>query len=272
MSSASKTIDLLGYFSTLRPEIGLSQLCRLAQRDKATTYRQLQVLEDAGFVEQNDITKRYRLGPALLHLGHVREVTVPRKEAAMSVLTTLADQTGETAHVSVLSGVSLHSLASVESQRYSARVMVDRQILPLHATASGLAVLAFGPTRLLDGVIADMAEMDAFTEHTPMSAIALNTTVAATRACGFGHSNGFLDPDTRSLAAPVFDPSGACAGAVSVACLASRYTPQTQQDIKVHLQRASRQISTNWGGSVPTPLEDLWSGATKHTDELEPTA
>ena len=51
-----------------QPELGLSKLCRLANRDKATTYRHLKVLEDAGFLEQSPLSKQYRLGPALLIL------------------------------------------------------------------------------------------------------------------------------------------------------------------------------------------------------------
>ena len=53
MSSASKALELLSHFNTTRPEIGLSDMCRLAGRDKATTYRHLQVLEAAGFVEEH---------------------------------------------------------------------------------------------------------------------------------------------------------------------------------------------------------------------------
>jgi len=108
MSSTSKTLALLAYFSPAQPEIGLSQLCRQAGRDKATTYRHLQALEDAGFVEQNPATKHYRLGPALLQLAQIREETVPRKAGAETVLDGLVDTTGETAHVSVLSGTTVY--------------------------------------------------------------------------------------------------------------------------------------------------------------------
>ena len=104
MSSVTKTLALLAFFSPSRPEIGLSQLCRLAKRDKATTYRHLQALEEAGFVEQSALTKMYRLGPALLQLAQVREATVPRKMGAEAALAALSDATGETAHVTVLSG------------------------------------------------------------------------------------------------------------------------------------------------------------------------
>ncbi|WP_405108304.1 helix-turn-helix domain-containing protein [Phaeobacter sp. BS52] len=121
MSSATKTLALLSHFSADRPEIGLSQLCRIAGRDKATTYRHLQALETAGFVEQNPTTKHYRLGPAVLQLAQVREATVPRKLGAQLPLSQLADVTGETAHVSVVSGSTLYALAScrIASSRHT---------------------------------------------------------------------------------------------------------------------------------------------------------
>jgi hypothetical protein len=90
MSSVIKALDLLSHFSASQPEIGLSQLCRIAKRDKATTYRHLQALEVTGFIEQNSATKHYRLGPAVLQLAEIREATVPRKSSAEDPLFDLA--------------------------------------------------------------------------------------------------------------------------------------------------------------------------------------
>ena len=86
MSSAVKALRLLSHFSATRPEIGLSQLCRIAGRDKSTTYRYLQALETAGFIEQNSTTKQKRLGPALLQLAQDREEKNPRKDGAKSAM------------------------------------------------------------------------------------------------------------------------------------------------------------------------------------------
>lgn len=77
MSSASKTLELYSRFSAARVEIGLSQFCRPARRDKAKTYRHLQAHEETGFVEQNPISKRYRLGPVFTQLAQMRAATVP---------------------------------------------------------------------------------------------------------------------------------------------------------------------------------------------------
>ncbi|WP_136443844.1 IclR family transcriptional regulator [Pacificoceanicola onchidii] len=256
MSSVSKALELLPLFTAARPEIGLSQLCRLAGRDKTTTYRHLQALESTFFVEQNPLTKAYRLGPALMHLASVREITVPRKAAAQAALARLAEQTGETAHVSVLSGETMYSLASCESPRHATRVIIDITVFPLHATASGIAALAFGPDRLFD---AALANTQAFTEATPVTEAALRRFAQDARATGFGQSHKSYEDDVQSISAPVFDQTGLFAGAVSVAAVASRFSTQLASRIMTHLIEASRQITRSWGGTIPPHLENAWA-------------
>lgn len=231
-------------------------MCRLASRDKATTYRGLRSLEETGFVEQNPVTKRYRLGPALLQLAQTREITVPRKSGAIAPLQELANATGETCHASILSGTSLYNLMSVESPRHSIRVIIDIQTFPLHATASGLCALAFGPDSLID-VAAE--SLTAYTDSTVTDISALNALIERSRNTGFGFTDGAYESDVYSLAAPVFDQTGGFAGAVSAASVASRYTTELEALIKTHLVIASRDITRNWGGSIPVSVETAWA-------------
>ena len=266
MSSTSKTLELLYLFTPAQSEIGLSQLCRLAGWDKATTYRRVQSLVETGFIEQNTMTRRYRLGPALLQLAQTREATVPRKAGAQGPLHELADATGETTHASVLSGKTLYQLVAVESPRHSTRVIVDIQTFPLHATSSGLCALAFGPADLLSLA---QANMTSYTPKTLSSAKALRTCIKTIQAAGFSRTDGSFESDVCSVAAPLFDQSGLFAGAVSVACVATRFTPQLQSTVQTHLINASRNITHNWGGSIPAHIEKAWADAQANSQELE---
>lgn len=256
MSAATKTLELLGLFSATRPEIGLSQMCRLAQRDKATTYRHLQALEHAGFVEKNPLTKCYRLGPAVLQLARTREITVPRKKGAETALAQLADATGETAHITVLSGDVVYPMMEVESPNHSIRAVVDLQTFPLHATASGLCALAFGPEDLLRTAA---ERMQAFTAQTVETAEALTRLRDVARANGYAHANRSFESEIIGLSTPLYDQSDAFTGSVSVACVASRLTPDLERRILENLTVASRAISRAWGGTLPKPVEDAWA-------------
>lgn len=255
MSVVAKAIELLSHFSVQTPELGLSQLCRLAKRDKATTYRHLTALEALGFLEQNPVTKAYRIGPAVLHLADVREATVPRREGAMEPLRLLAEQTGETAHVSVLSGSVLHAMAHCESTRHSTRAVIDLQTLPLHATASGICVLAFGSDELRQAALSSLTQ---FTPNTPTSQQGLDAAIVAAQARGFGESDRAFEDEIYSLAAPVYDRTGVVAGAVAVASVASRIAPEDAHATMQTLAQAARDISHNWGGRVPEAIQALW--------------
>ena len=256
MSALSKALDLLGYFSPNRAEIGLSQFRLLSGRDKATTYRYLSALESAGLVEKNPTTRAYRIGPAVLHLAAMREATVPRVASANRSLTALAEATGESAHISVLSGDALHSLCACESDRHRTRAVIDIPILPLHATASGICVLAFGPADLINAARQNMTR---FTKFTATSADRLTEAVDQARETGFGLSNRGLEEDIYGLATPVFDGSGQLAGAVAVASVASRVTSTSEAEIKRNLIIASREITHSWGGFIPEAVETCWS-------------
>ena len=266
LSSAAKTLELLAYFSTTRPEIGLSQLCKLAKRDKATTYRHLQALEKTGFVEQNPMTKQYRLGPAILQLAQTREATVPRKAGVEAPLFDLADAAGETSHVTVLSGTAVYELMSCDSPKHGTRAIIDIQTFPLHATASGLCALAFGPEMLMDVAL---NELQPFTDTTATTPQDLDAIIKTVRNTGFGRADRSFENEVQGLSAPIFDQTGHFAGAISVASVAARFTPDLERIIKTQLVIAARQISNNWGGTVPAHIETIWAKHLTPTHELE---
>ncbi|KPA22933.1 Transcriptional regulator KdgR [Shimia sp. SK013] len=268
MSSATKALKLLSYFSTARPEIGLTQLCRIAGRDKATTYRHLQALETAGFVEQNPLTKHYRLGPAVMQLAQIREATVPRKASAKSALAALADATGETAHVTVLSGTTLYGLCDCESPRHGTRAVIDISIFPLHATASGQCSVAFGDPSLLEAAVANL---EGFTASTPTTHSDLAALIETARETGFACANQSYESEIQGIAAPIFDHTGHLAGAVAVASVASRHTAELEHTIKSELITAAREITRNWGGKIPTQIEAVWAKSDTTPNALDST-
>ena len=144
MGTVSKALSLLNYFSRQRPEIGLSDLARMSGMNKATVYRHMSEMAAQGIVEQTQTGKSYRLGAEVLRLAALREAAVPLLEVARAQLKHLSDETGETAHLSIIQGLKLNALAHHYSTRHGTRVtMEDAEVLSFHGTASGLSILAF---------------------------------------------------------------------------------------------------------------------------------
>ncbi|MFK7993383.1 MAG: IclR family transcriptional regulator [Granulosicoccus sp.] len=255
MSTVRKAIDLLNWFSAERAQIGLAEFQRLTGRDKATTYRYLCALEESGLLEQDPDTRAYRMGPALLRFAHVREVTVPRRAGVRLVLPRVAEATGELAHASILQRNTLVTLTDHASTRYSARVVLDEPVLPLHATGSGLAVLAFGDSCLLKAALKNLKR---YTDKTPTRREELEATLQIVRDTGFAIVDQSFEDGVLGVGVPLFDSSNKVAGSVAVACVATRINDDKIAVIKRELIDASRQISHSWGGTIPEELNQLW--------------
>ncbi|MFK8077633.1 MAG: IclR family transcriptional regulator [Granulosicoccus sp.] len=256
MSTVTKAVELLNFFSAERAEIRLADFQRLTGRDKTTTYRHLSALESTGLLEQDDKTRAYRMGPAVLRLSHIREVTVPRRAGVRVVLPRLAEVTGETAHASIVQGNTLVTLADHESGRHSARVVLDNAVLPFHATASGLAVLAYADEALKQHAF---EQAESFTDQTIVDPTQLEELLRKVRTTGFSEIENSFEQGVVGIAVPLFDSSHKVAGSVAVASVASRINDDLVRLIKTELITAARSISTSWGGMLPAQLESAWS-------------
>ena len=123
MKTVDRAMQVLATFTERRPEIGLSDLARATNIDKATTRRLLISLLKHGMVEQNK-NRDYRLGPGVLGLAKIREASVPIEKIVQPILEHLSSESGETAHFSMLTGNTITNISIIESE-HANRVIMD---------------------------------------------------------------------------------------------------------------------------------------------------
>lgn len=258
MGTITKALEMLGYFSRSRPAIGLSEFVKLSGRDKATVHRHLVELEQNGFLEQHPETRAYRLGPAILRLGGVREATYPLRSVLRPVVQATAERVGELVHASVLQGEMLSPLVHADPLGHGTQVHFDEgEMLPLHATSSGLAVLAFAERAFTERVLA--AGLAPITERTPTDPARLRALLDEVRATGIAAMDRAFDEEVSSQGAPVFGPGGEVAGAISVAVPTVRVTPEKLAAIRPALCAAVLQATHALGGQVPPEHSTTWA-------------
>ena len=141
--AVKRALSRLDLFSESCPEVGLSDAARLSGHDKATVHRLLNTLREAELVEQDEGSKMYRLGAAVLRLARVREKTVPLVSVVQPLLDRLTAVTGETSHFALYSANAMVVIASGVSPRPNHVSLRSSERLPMNATASGQAFLAF---------------------------------------------------------------------------------------------------------------------------------
>jgi DNA-binding IclR family transcriptional regulator len=246
MQTVEQALQLLECFSERRPEFGLSELAKQAGFDKAKTRRHLIALIKHGLVEQNPTSKRYRLGAAVLRLARVREACFPIEALVTPIVCDLVAQCGETAHFSLMSGEILGNISVVESPKAHRVTMERGEILPLHATASGLAYLAYSPDSFVAGFLEE--ELEAFTASTETEPQRIERKLVQIRKRGIAKTAGSYDEGVTSYAIPILGGQAYAVGAVAIAAPASRIDPRTEAIVTRELRLAANRIEAAIGG------------------------
>ncbi|MGH3217071.1 MAG: IclR family transcriptional regulator, partial [Trebonia sp.] len=123
--------------------IRVNQVARDMGLSRSTVHRMLATLGHHQFVEQDEHSRAYRPGPALVDIGLAVVSKIDIRAVSHTALAELRDLTGETAHLGVMRGdASVLFLDSVESDRMVRTGSRIGRILPAHATATGKVLLA----------------------------------------------------------------------------------------------------------------------------------
>lgn len=259
MKTVDKALTLLEFFTVQDPEWGLSDLSRTAGLEKATTLRMLGALDRYGLLEQHPTTKKYRLGKTVLKLARVREATFPFTSIVQPTLEKLADETGESAHSSLASGSSLVTVAIAEPKR-STRVHVDpSEPLPYHATASGIAYLAYTSEERVQHVLGTI-DLTAFTAHTLTTSEKIQRQIAVVQRRGYAVSARSFEMEVIGIAAPIFDWTGYAFGAIAVASIASRMTKDKETAIARSVVNAAVDITRAMGAEPQAGFLETMDG------------
>ncbi len=256
MGTVSKAMSLLALFNESRLELGLSDIARISKMDKATAHRALNALRDAGLLEQFGPDKLYRIGPEVLRLANVREAAVPFLASARTAVEALSDQTHETAHISLLRGKSLISVAHHYSRKNAIGIMMGSEDShPLHATSSGLAVLAFSPTNFVKTITSK--PLTRHTDHTITDPDIIRDRLSAVQTQGYAESVGGFEEGVHSFSAPVFNRSGQVVGAISIAAPTTRISEADSQTLPALVMKAATDLTHDTGGVLPQSFSKL---------------
>jgi DNA-binding IclR family transcriptional regulator len=229
--------------------IGLAELAKRVKLHKSTVHRMSVVLERHGYIERDDTSGNYRLGRKLCELGMRAAALVDIAVAARPLLQQLVTATGETAHVAVLRGGQVVSLAYVETtwQVRSPATVGCRSAA--YTTASGKAILAFSPSWTVDHYLSTTA-LTAFTRNTITTSARFRAALEEVRERGYAMDDEEFEEGLRCVAAPVRDYSGQVIASIGIAGPASRLTPQRMEKVSGHVITAATQLSERLGFST----------------------
>ncbi len=218
-SVASKVVAVLDAFSTAAPEQSLNELSRRTGLPLSTTYRLASELVDWGGLERVN-GGGYRVGLRLWEIGLLATRSAGLRDVALPFMQDLYDATRQNVQLAVLDGSQALYVEKMTARGAVHAVSRRGGRLPLHATGVGKVLLAYAPRELLDEVLA--AGLKRYTPHTIIAPGPLQRELAEVRRTGIGLSREEMTVGRLSVAAPVFDHTGAVAAALSIVVRSTR--------------------------------------------------
>lgn len=240
MKTVDKALSVLDQFSLEAKEIGLSELARMAGLDKAATRRLLMAMAKHGFIEQSAETKKYRLGHGFLRLARIREATVPVSRIAQEAVDWLVSETNETAHASLPGAQGMVTIAHRLPSRGRVIKIDPAELLFYHATASGLAYLAFASDATRDRLL--QVKREKIAEETITDETALRAALKRFRAQGYAQTRNSFESDVASIGMVFRDGGTDPTGAISLALPKADLTDARRAELAPLLREAVAQI------------------------------
>ena len=245
IAAVERAADVLNAFTELDgATAGVTELSERLGMSKAVVHRILASLRATGFIDLDEETRRYSLGPAALALGLTYLQQIDVRDAARSVLRELSEQTNETATLSIRRGNMRMYVDQVTPPREVKMTVQLGHPYPLHAGGSSKAFLAHLP----DGRIDDYLEapLEQVGHNTITDPALLRKDLAAIRKRGYAASFGERMEGAGSIAAPVFDHENGAIAVISVCGPVERFRDEIE-DIAPVLIGATRDLSRRLG-------------------------
>ncbi|MEJ2871470.1 IclR family transcriptional regulator [Actinomycetospora sp. OC33-EN08] len=230
-----RVVRILEAFTPEDRALTVGEVSRRAGLPTATGSRLIADLEAHGLLTR-DADRRVRVGTRLWELASRASPTLSLRELAMPVLEDLLRVVGHHAQLGVLDGDEVLFVERLSTERAVVNYTRIAARLPIHASSSGLVLLAFGAAERQERVLG--GPLARFTEATVTDPRELRRRLADIRKQGFVLCPGFLHLEATGIAVPVRDESGSVAAAVSVIV-------PNDEDARTHvptLTAAARQI------------------------------
>lgn len=227
---------------------GVSELSRKAHLHKSTVHDILHTLCHHRLVEQDPVTRRFRLAAGLLEFGaHVRE-RLDLRRVARAPLADLARACGETVFLGTFDGDRV-LIVDKEESAHDLKITspVGRRI-PACAGAFGKVFLAAMSPAERDRLL-KRRPLRAFTARSLTEPAAYERELARVRRDGLALDDEEYLDGVRAAAAPIVDADGRVVGALCAVGLQARLKASAFRALGPQVAAAARTISERLGAT-----------------------
>ncbi|MBS0560339.1 MAG: IclR family transcriptional regulator [Proteobacteria bacterium] len=229
VQSVEKAFRVLRAFDARQPSLSLTQIAAAAELDRSAAQRFAHTLTALGYLRKDPTTKRFELTVKTLDLGYRFVRANSLVERARPYLRHISNSTEETVNLTVPDNTEVVYVA-----RIAARHVIDPDLviggrIPIYCSAPGIAILGRLP---VDEAMAILERCDRrpITPNTVWELDKLREKLISAAAQGYATAFEEMHHGDLSVAAAIVDAEGRPVGAINIATLRSRMTPEAARE------------------------------------------
>jgi DNA-binding IclR family transcriptional regulator len=247
IQSIERAAAILRLLSGRTRRLAVAELAGELGLPKGTVYGILRTLQLVGFVEQDNESGKYQLGPALLHMGSSYLDGNELRTRALNWADGLAARSGESVRIGTLHENQVLIVHHVFRPDDTHQALDVGSLLPVHATALGKALLAHH--RYLASDVADRG-LASYTAETITDGYRLGEELEQISHRGWAAEIEELYLGLASIAAPIEDRSRVVVGAIGISGAVERLCAgrMPRPDLVAYVRESARAISRELGG------------------------
>ncbi len=240
-----KGLDILEHLSSQGEGRTQVEIAQALGRNQSEIYRMLTCLEARGYIAKEPGGGGYRMTLRLFELGHRQHTATLLRQAAHLPMEALAEEIGQSCHLSFPHGISLIVMMERMPARRVCLAVGEGAVLPLSRTASGKVLLG----RMPDAVAERILAMDPdYKQLSPALRNQMGLSIAAARTNGFLAEESDLTEGVADIAVPVGVDGSGTAAVLAVSYLNSgKDAAQRQRRYLGAAQLCAAEINRNLG-------------------------
>ena len=241
MTSLARGLLVIQSFTPQTPQMTISQLSVKTGLSRAAVRRCLYTLSKLGFAGIED-GSRYALRPRMLTLSNTYSASNSLSTAAQPILERMSAVLHESFSLATLDGDDIVYIARSNVSRVMSEDLHIGSRLPAYCTSMGRVLLAYLPTEQLEEYLARVV-LTAHTPRTVSSIEKLRLALRNVRRNGYALVDQEYEIGLRSVAVPVYSPTGRVVATVNLSGSAPRISVyEMQTRFLPHLRNAAAEL------------------------------
>jgi IclR family pca regulon transcriptional regulator len=241
MTSLARGLLVIQSFTPQTPQMTISQLSVKTGLSRAAVRRCLYTLSKLGFAGVED-GSRYALRPRMLTLSNTYSASNSLSTAAQPILERMSANLHESFSVATLDGDEIVYIARSAVSRVMTDDLHIGSRLPAYCTSMGRVLLAYLPVEQLEQYLGRI-ELTPHTARTVSSVEKLRLALRNVRRHGYALVDQEYEIGLRSLAVPVYSPTGRVVATINLSGSAPRISVyEMQTRFLPHLRTAATEL------------------------------